>query len=257
MTKFMAIVSAEKGAGRTTVALNLGAALSALGKDVIVMDASVENPSVSSYLGARDVPVHLHDALDGRSHVRDAIYRHPSGLKIIPASPLRHHSTIDLGRFPDIILDLVGSAELVIMDTSPGLGKETEAVVHAASEALVVARPDMRSITEAIRTIRAVGNTRCTMIGVVANRVGRSKGEVPIQKMERILDHPVIVEIPEDGRMQRAHALKHPLAYTHPRSPASRGYRRLATLVYGEQFGKEFPEDRSMLHGILRFVGLG
>src|SRR3989338_8454423 len=51
MTKFIAIVSGKGGAGKTTATLNLGQALTDLGKKVIVVDTNFATPNVAIQLG--------------------------------------------------------------------------------------------------------------------------------------------------------------------------------------------------------------
>jgi septum site-determining protein MinD len=255
MTKFLAVASGKSGVGRTTVALNLGTALSVLGKEVIVMDLDVHKPAIHSHLGASHVPITVHDALDGRHHVRSAIYKHPSGLKVISGSPGRHPSKVSLDRLPDVLLDLVGASELVIMDVGSGHTDEAESVMRAAHEVLLITQPDMASVTDALRTLRSTQDMRCMVIGVVANRVGRRRGEMPLERIEQVLDHPVIAAIPEDAAIGKAMGMQHPVVYTHPRCRASREFRRLALNVFGEQFDGGV-SDESPLHRVLHFVGL-
>jgi septum site-determining protein MinD len=86
MTRFISIISGKGGVAKTTTSINLGAALSYFGKDVIVVDANLTTPNIGVHLGVPVVPVHLHHALQGKHNIRDAVYMHPGGTKFVPAS---------------------------------------------------------------------------------------------------------------------------------------------------------------------------
>ena len=51
MTKFIAIISGKGGAGKTTTTLNLGHAISELGKKVVLLDANLTTPNLAIQLG--------------------------------------------------------------------------------------------------------------------------------------------------------------------------------------------------------------
>src|SRR3989338_8055195 len=86
MTRVITITSGKGGVGKTTSAINIGAALNYLGKDVIVVDANLTTPNIGLHLGAPIVPVSLNHVLSGKAKISDALYEHESGLKIIPSS---------------------------------------------------------------------------------------------------------------------------------------------------------------------------
>src|SRR3990167_445433 len=125
MAKLLTIISGKGGVGKTTTAINLGAALNSFGKEVIVVDANLTTPNVGLHLGAPIVPVNLNHVLLGKAKIADAIYEHESGTKIIPSSlsvkelrRLNHRKLKDVGR------SLRRMADYVIYDSAAGLGEE-------------------------------------------------------------------------------------------------------------------------------------
>ena len=84
--KIITVTSGKGGVGKTTTAINLGAALNSFGKEVIIVDANLTTPNVGLHLGAPIVPVNLNHVMQGKAKVTDAIYEHESGTKIIPSS---------------------------------------------------------------------------------------------------------------------------------------------------------------------------
>ena len=105
MTKLITITSGKGGVGKTTTAVNLGAALNAFGNDVIIVDGNLTTPNVGLHLGAPMVPINLNHVLSGKAKVADAIYEHDSGTKIVPSSlsvkelrKINHSKLKDVGK---------------------------------------------------------------------------------------------------------------------------------------------------------------
>src|SRR3990167_9554362 len=86
MAKLITITSGKGGVGKTTTAINIGAAINQFGKEVIIVDANLTTPNVGLHLGAPIVPISLNHVLLGKAKIAEAIYEHESGTKIIPSS---------------------------------------------------------------------------------------------------------------------------------------------------------------------------
>ena len=52
MKKILVITSGKGGVGKTTTAINLGAAINYFGKDVVVIDANLTTPNVGIHLNS-------------------------------------------------------------------------------------------------------------------------------------------------------------------------------------------------------------
>src|SRR3989338_7722171 len=103
MGKLITITSGKGGVGKTTTAINLGAAINKFGKDVIVVDTNLTTPNVGLHLGAPIVPVNLNHVLLGKAKVSDAIYEHESGTKIIPSSlSIKELKRLDHSKLKDV-----------------------------------------------------------------------------------------------------------------------------------------------------------
>ena len=85
MAKVYVITSGKGGVGKTTTAVNLGAALNKFKEDVLIVDANLSTPNLGLHFGAPIVPVSLSHVLQGKAEIEDAIYEHSSGLKLVPS----------------------------------------------------------------------------------------------------------------------------------------------------------------------------
>ena len=153
MAKLITITSGKGGVGKTTTAINIGAALNSFGKDVIILDANLTTPNVGLHLGAPIVPVSLNHVLLGNAKIADAIYEHESGTKIIPSSlSIRELRRIDHGKLKDVGKKLRKIADYVIFDSAAGLGEEAIAAMESCDELIIVTNPEIPAVTDALKT---------------------------------------------------------------------------------------------------------
>jgi len=234
MSKLITITSGKGGVGKTTSAINIGAALNYFGKDVIVLDANLTTPNIGLHLGAPLVPINLNHVLSGKANVADAIYEHESGTKVVPSSlsvkdlqSINHHRLKEVGR------KLKKIADYVIYDSAAGLGDEAIAAINSGDEMVIVTNPEIPAVTDALKTAKVIEQMGKKIRGVVITRVRGSKYEMPIENVKEMLELPILGVVPEDENMQIALVMKDAIVHTHPRSKASRAYKRIAAKLAG------------------------
>lgn len=243
MTRFIAIVSGKGGTGKTTAALNLATALTNFGREIVLVDANLSTPNISIELGSPKLPFTLHDALKGKRHITEAAYLHPSGMKLIPANfSLEEYDEENFEKLKDVLLDLVGTAEVVLLDAPSGISNDVRSVLEAADELLIVANPKISSVTEALKTIKIAENMGKDKITVVLNRTKNSQFEMSKEEVEALLDMPITEIIPEDENIDKASEIKHPVVYTHPDSPSSIAFKQLAAKLINEDYSYSLKE---------------
>lgn len=240
MAKLITITSGKGGVGKTTTAINLGAALNAFGKEVIILDANLTTPNVGLHLGAPIVPVSLNHVLLGKARVADAIYEHGSGTKIIPSSlSVKELKRLNHGKLKDVGRKLRKMADYIIYDSAAGLGEEALAAIEAADELVIVTNPEIPAVTDALKTSKVIEELGKEVKGVIVTRVRGSKTEMPISNVRDMLELPILGVIPEDAAVQHALVLKDALVHTHPKSKAARAYRTIAARMLGNNSYKE------------------
>jgi len=246
MTKFIVIASGKGGVGKTTTAINLGVALNNLGKDVIVLDGNLTTPNVGLYLGVHKVKTSIHDVIKDNKSVLEAIYRHTSGVKVIPGDiSVDALSSLDSKKLKKAIQKLQGASEIVIIDSPGGLNKENLALLSMAEEALVVTTPDVVSVTDALKTIKLAEEKNVTVLGVLVNRIKGDKMELSEENIETMLNRPVLSSIPESDAVRRSHMEKHPVVFTDPNSDVSSQFKKLAANLVGSQYEDNLQKDKT------------
>lgn len=240
MAKLITITSGKGGVGKTTTAINLGAALNAFGKEVIILDANLTTPNVGLHLGAPIVPISLNHVLLGKAKISDAIYEHESGTKIIPSSlSVRELKRLNHGKLKEVGKKLRKMADYIIYDSAAGLGEEALAAIESGDELIIVTNPEIPAVTDALKTSKIIEEMGKSVKGVIVTRVRGLKTEMPIANVRDMLELPILGVIPEDRNMQAALVMKDALIHTHPRSKAARAYRVIAARIIGNTAYKE------------------
>ena len=155
MSKIIVITSGKGGVGKTTTAINLGAAMNYFGKNVLIVDANLSTPNIGVHLGSPEVPINLNHILQDKADVFEAVYEHESGIKIIPSSlSIKELSKIKPEKLKSYKKDFKKVSDIVIMDSSAGLGDESINAIKTADEIILVTNPEIPAITDALKTIK-------------------------------------------------------------------------------------------------------
>lgn len=227
--KLITITSGKGGVGKTTTAINLGAALNSFGKEVIIVDANLTTPNVGLHLGAPIVPVSLNHVLLGKAKVSDAIYEHDSGTKIIPSSlSVKELRRLNHKKLKDVGKNLRRMADYVIFDSAAGLGEEAFASFEAADELILVTNPEITAVTDALKALKLAEEMGKSVKGVIVTRVSGDKNEMDIGNIREMLDLPILGVVPEDRNVRASLKSKDALVHNFPYSRAALSYKRIA-----------------------------
>lgn len=245
MSKLINITSGKGGVGKTTSAINLGAALNAFGKEVIVVDANLTTPNIGIHLGAPLIPVSLNHVLCGKANIHEAVYEHESGMKIVPSSlSVKELINMNHRKLREVGKKLKKMADFVIFDSAAGLGSEAIAAIEAGDEMIIVTNPEMPAVTDALKTSKLIEQMGKKVRGVIVTRVSGLKSEMPIGNIEEMLELPILGVVPEDDKVKEAIVMKDALIHTHPKSRAARAYKKIAARIAGINYKEKSWFDR-------------
>ena len=241
------IFSGKGGVGKTTLTVNLAAALSQLKKSVIAIDADFKMSSLSLHLGMYQFPVTIKDVLLSQKNLLEAIYIHPSGIRIIPA-PL-YAKEIESWKLKEVLSAPFISENYVLLDSPPGLEKNVFDVIDACNSALIITTPDIPAVTDAIKIVRELKERNIAIRGVVVN-MNDGRG-IDAEEIEEALELPVLSTIPFDKEVRKSLLARQPLVSYNPYSPAAVEIKKLACLIAGEEYkGERFLLLKRLLKGI-------
>ena len=235
MAKIISIVSGKGGVGKTTTVSNLGVALADHGRNVIILDANVTTPNLSLHLGIPFYPITLHDVLKKKIPIESALYDHPSGIKIVPASLSSDAMKgVNMEKLEGVLWSLLGKADIIIIDSAAGLGKEAQTAIEVADELLIVTNPDLPAVTDALKAVKLAEDNGTKILGVVVNRVREQSHELSLEEISSMLEVPIIAVVPEDVYVPRSISKKIPLVHYKPSSDAAKEFKKLAKKIMGE-----------------------
>ena len=252
MRKIIVITSGKGGVGKTTTAINLGAAINYFGGDVVVIDANLSTPNVGLHLNSPEVPINLNHVLLKKAEVFESVYEHESGLKIIPSSlSIKELKRVNPESIKDYKKDFKKVADYVIMDSSAGLGKEALSVIDIADEIIIVSNPEIPAITDALKTIKIAQQMRKPVAGVIMTRVRKNDIEIQPDVVREMLEIPILGMVPEDSSIQEALSMKDAVVHTHPKSKSARAYKEIAARIMGVKYDSEQDKEK-LLERILK-----
>jgi len=171
--KMLAIVSHDRGDGRTYLAANLAIVFSQLGGRTLLIDADLRHPRLHSLFNLRN-RFGLSSVLAGRANGA-AVERVGSlaNLSILPAGAAAPNPLELLSRseFRDLLANESKSFDVVLIDTPAAeTSSDAQAIAARVGGALVVARED-RSRMEGVGRLReSIRATHAEVVGCVLNR---------------------------------------------------------------------------------------
>lgn len=256
MSKLIAVASAKGGVGKTTVAVNLATALASFGRNVLLVDTNLITPNVSIHLGAPNLKHTIHSVISGDSELKDAIYIHPSGLKVMPSDiSLEAMKGADYSMLKSILPKLGKLAEIVIVDSPGGIGKEAFSALELADEILIVTTPQLAPVTDALKAVKLAEEKKLNVLGIVLNDVSGTS-EIETRNVEVMLEAPVISVIPRDDAVRESLMMRHPVVYAYPDSKSAIAYKKLAALLIGQRYETDLKSKDSEFNHFLRKQGL-
>jgi ATP-binding protein involved in chromosome partitioning len=210
--RILVVASAKGGVGKSTVAVNLAAAMAKAGMRVGLLDADIYGPSIPTMLGTVD-------AAPATSAGKKLVPVDAHGMKSLsigylsdPDSPMIWRGPIVMSAITQLLNDAEwGTAaaplDILIIDTPPGTGDAQLAIAQRVpvTAALIVTTPQEVALADVRRGAAMFAKTHVPVIGLVEtmswfeDSSGTKQflmGEGGARRMGAALGLPVLAEIP-------------------------------------------------------------
>jgi ATP-binding protein involved in chromosome partitioning len=243
----LAVSSGKGGVGKSTVAVNLAAALSLQGAKVGLLDADVYGPNVPQMLGLGQVDVQVIDTPNGQRFLPLEAY----GVKVMsvgllaePDHPLAWRGPV-LHKIVTQFIHQVdwGNLDYLLIDLPPGTGDAQITIIQESPicGAILVTTPQQVAIADVRRSVHMFRQVGVPVLGVVENMsylVCSHSGEaVPIfgngggTQLSAELQTPLLGQIPIDARICTGGDTGKPLALADPTSAIGQVLTQTATAL--------------------------
>ncbi|MBW3018350.1 AAA family ATPase [Candidatus Woesearchaeota archaeon] len=244
--KIIGVISIKGGVGKTTTVSNLGAVFhKVFGKKTLIVDANFTAPNLALHLGLVDPETTIHDVMQNKADISEAIYEHEFGFHIIPASLL--NVKVNPFKLKEKIQKMRSTYDVILIDSSPNLTGEILATMLASDELLVVTAPDYPTLSCTMNAIKVAKSKKAPITGLILNRTRGKHYELSIHDIEDATGVPVLAVLPDDHKVSEALANTIPAALHSPMREVSYEYKKLAASLLGENF-----EDKRILPKITR-----
>ncbi|UBU12226.1 Mrp/NBP35 family ATP-binding protein [Nonomuraea gerenzanensis] len=246
LTRVFAVASGKGGVGKSSVTVNLAAAMAASGLKVGIVDADIYGHSIPRMLGAAERPTKVEDMImPPVAHdikvISVGMFKPPGNTPVVWRGPMLDRA---LHQF---LADVYwGDLDVLLLDLPPGTGDIAISVAQRlpGAEILVVTTPQMAAAEVAERAGSIAAQTHQQIAGVIENMAwlpcphcderiavfGEGGGQTVADALTRTLGArvPLLGQVPIDMRLREGGDEGKPLVLTDPDSPAAAELRNIA-----------------------------
>jgi len=246
--KIIAIANQKGGVGKTTTAVNLGAALAELGKRILIVDLDPQANATSSF-GLQGVgDISLYEPLLGEASITEKILpTRREGLFIVPADLDMAGAEVEIARMPNHLTRLTETLrplhtdqtfDFVFLDCPPSLGILMSNALAAADELLTPIQCEYFALEGLVKIVRLIeqvldsgANDRLELGGIVMTMFdARTKlGQQVVADVRKHFGERVYeTVIPRSVRLSEAPSFGKSILEYASSGPAAKAYRALA-----------------------------
>jgi ATP-binding protein involved in chromosome partitioning len=241
-TRVLAIASGKGGVGKSTLTVNLAAALAARGEQVGVLDADVYGHSIPHMLGVHQRPVVVDKMIvppvKGDLKLMSIGFFLDDNAPVMWRGPMLHRA------LEQFLSDVHwGEIDTLLVDMPPGTGDVAISLgqLLPRAEVVVVTTPQAAAQEVAVRAAEMAQRTGGRVIGVIENMAGEIFGTGGGAELAEKVGVPLLGSIALDPRLRECADLGEPLVAVDPEADASRAITGVAAALAATRRGIRKP----------------
>lgn len=247
LTRVYGVASGKGGVGKSSVTVNLAAAMAADGMSVGLLDADIYGHSIPRMLGVEGRPTKVEDMImppqaHGVKVISIGMFT-KGNVPVAQRGPMLHRA------LQQFLTDVFwGDLDVLLLDLPPGTGDIAISFAHLlpAAEVLVVTTPQIAAAEVAERAGALAQQMSQQIVGVVENMAwldlpdgtrmelfGRGGGMAVADALGRArgVTIPLLGQVPIDVRLREAGDSGVPLVLSDPEAPAAQVLRQVARKI--------------------------
>src|SRR3954449_11437943 len=231
-TRVLAIASGKGGVGKSSLTVNIAAALSQLGQRVGVLDADVYGHSIPHLLGIRQKPVLVDKMIV--PPVRHDLKLMSIGFFLEDNDPVMWRGPMLHRALEQFLQDVHwGDLDTLVVDMPPGTGDVSISLgqLLPRAEAVVVTTPQPLAQEVAARAATMAQRTGMRIVGVVENMTSDVFGRGGGVRLATQLGVPLLASVPLDAAVREAGDAGVPLVTRDPDSAPAQAIVELARAI--------------------------
>jgi len=233
--KVIGVISIKGGVGKTTTVSNLGAAFAAeFGQKVLLVDANYSAPNLGLHLGIVEPDHSIHDVLNDKVPVQEAIIHHQFGFDVLAASLTQNH--VKPFKLKSKLDPLKSEYDVILIDSSPNLNEEVLSTMIASDMLLVVSSPDYPTLSCTMHAVKVAKARKTPIAGLILNKTRNKKFELTTEEIEDATGTPVLAVVPDDVKILEALSQTTPASIYAPLQEACVQYKHLAACLIGTNY---------------------
>lgn len=241
MGEAIVITSGKGGVGKTTTTANIGTALAAMDKKVVVIDGDTGLRNLDVLMGLENrVVFTLLDVIEERCRLKQALIKDKrfNNLFLLPTAQTRDKNDVDIKEMLRVVNELKGDFDYVIIDCPAGIEQGFENAVVGADRSIVVVNPEITSVRDADRVIGKLCAKGLEESELIVNRINfemtKNGDMLDIEDIKECLAIKLIGVVPDDRKVTISTNKGEPIVLDNT-ADAGQAFKNIARRITGEE----------------------
>jgi ATP-binding protein involved in chromosome partitioning len=237
-TRVLAVASGKGGVGKSSLTVNLAAALAALGREVGILDADIYGHSIPHMLGVNQKPVVVDKMIV--PPVAHDLRLMSIGFFLDDNQPVMWRGPMLHRALEQFLQDVHwGDLDVLVVDMPPGTGDVSISLgqLLPRAEAIIVTTPQPLAQEVASRAAVMAQKTGMRIVGVIENMTSEMFGSGGGARLAAELEAPLLGCVPLDARLREAADAGVPLVTSDPGSEPAQLISELAQAIDESRVG--------------------